>query len=85
MMNHRLFLAVGLILTGLLLAACGSTTPAEESEPDRVATRVAEDLAVRQRSSPPHSLSRPSYGRTGFAYGSGLCANPHPDCTHGHG
>lgn len=46
MTNHRLFLVIGLILIGLLLAACGSAAPAEKSEPDRVATRVAEDLAV---------------------------------------
>jgi hypothetical protein len=40
MHRHRLIHIPGLILIGLFLVACGT------SEPDRVATRVAEDLAV---------------------------------------
>ena len=43
---RRLFLAGGLFLTGLLPVACGASAPAEGAEDDRIATRVAEDLAV---------------------------------------
>ena len=46
MTKHRSFLVFSLILTGLLVVACGGSSPADEPEADRVATRVAEDLAV---------------------------------------
>jgi hypothetical protein len=45
MIRKRLIYIPGLVLVGLLLAACGGPSP-DAPEPDRVATRVAEELAV---------------------------------------
>jgi hypothetical protein len=45
MIRKRLIYIPGLVMVGLLLAACGGPSP-DASETDRVATRVAEELAV---------------------------------------
>ena len=46
-----------LIVVGLLLAACGAPSPTEE--PDRIATRVAEEKAVAATLTADASLSQP--------------------------
>ena len=47
MKPSRIVVLLGLMLVGLLAAACGgAASPSAGVEPDRVATRVAEDLAV---------------------------------------
>jgi hypothetical protein len=45
MIRKSLIYIPGLVMVGLLLAACGGPSP-DASETDRVATRVAEELAV---------------------------------------
>lgn len=46
MKGKRTILLITLAVVGLLAAACGGSTAPAEPEPDRVATRVAEELAV---------------------------------------
>ena len=46
MKGKRSILLIALALLGLLVAACGGSAAPAGSEPDRVATRVAEELAV---------------------------------------
>jgi hypothetical protein len=46
MRQNRMSTALGLLLVGLLAAACGSPSNPTPSESNRVATRVAEEVAV---------------------------------------
>ena len=46
MRRNQTSVALGLMLIGVIAVACGGGTPQTAPEPDRVSTRVAEDLAV---------------------------------------